>query len=708
MGIMVEEKFRDSTLTFALQALLARHEAYMADAERDRLDLNGRIERLEKDKTDLETENANKIEENRQLLDQLEMLNNTVSESDTKIRSLEASLLSSQQAVRRLEAAAARAEDAERHIAMLEEEQTKLHSEIRLTKEDARSHSQRCKEAQRGILDMQDQLERMEKEAKEERERHVEVIDRMERQREVEKQLDTAAGRLKGAAASKSLSTQKNGNGVVNHFVRDLLQDNANLQLGIAELREMLMNSNDEIQSLREQLEYHQPLHEEEDSAPSTLKAELDPYQEPGTRLSQELHIHHHYHVAKQEVRKPKKKRQGLTSGVFFPPISTSMAQASIASSSTDGSKLPPPDREQTATAPPQSSWTPFSNPSSEFASSVPSSPRSNRVSSLFDNGMFSDNGPPTSPTTSFDPTSPTWRAHHKRASAASYQSMQSIQALPQLDIPEPEGQGQRGYFDDTIHEEDEEGHNGDEETPSLSNNDPSLEDSNEDSEFSINEPLPQPRLHRVLSHESIMSLTGGLDIHTLKTRPSQMTLRPIGGPGVEAVMTSVTAQPTLSRASTKRSDVALRDHFAGYQNMRSVSGPMSPGTPRSASPASRSSSHSASQGGKITGGLGKLVGWRPWGGTNTNTSSNDTLSPEAALTRAVSPSPSPSPSPQTRHTPKHKESYKSLNRTTGINQAGSIPGFQQYWAAQRRKGAPAKVRAETVNHEILSESLRE
>lgn len=697
----MEEKFRHSTLTFALQALLARHEAYMADAERDRLDLNGRIERLEKDKSDLETQNAHKIEENRQLLDALEQLNNTVSESDTKIRTLEASLLSSQQAVRRLEAAAARAEDAERHIAILEEEQIQLHSEIRITKEDARSHSQRCKEAQRGILDMQDQLERMEKEAKEERERHVEVIGRMERQREVEKQLDTAAGRLKGAAATKSLNTQKTGSSVVNHFVRDLLQDNANLQLGIAELREMLMNSNDEIQSLREQLEYHQPV-QEEDSAPSTLKAELDPYQEPGTRLSQELHIHHHYHVAKQEVRKPKKKRQGLTPGVFCPPISTATAQVGMASSSAEPASLSQPDREQTANAPPNH-WTPFSNTPSEFASSVPSSPRSNRVSSVFDNSMFSDNGPPTSPTTSFDPMSPTWRAHRKRPSAASYQSIQSIQALPQLDIPEPDGGNQRGYFDDTIHEEDEEGHNGDEEAPSLSNHDPSVEDSTEDSEFSRDEPLPQPRLHRAMSHESIMSLTGGLDIHTLKSRPSQMTLRPIGGPGVEAVMTSVTAQPTLSRASTKRSDVALRDHFAGYQTLRSVSGPMAPGTPRSASPASRTSSQNTSQG-TITGGLGKLVGWRPWGGSNTNTGSNDSLSPEAALNV---PTASPKPTPS-QPTPKAKSSYKSLNRTTGINQAGSIPGFQQYWASQRRKGAPAKVTAETINHDMLSESLRE
>src|SRR5688572_27683039 len=143
----------ESGLTFALQALLARHEAYMADAERDRLDLTSRIERLEHDKQELEAENAIKIEENRNLLDQLEALNSTVADSDTKIKSLEASLLSSQQAIRRLESAAARAADAERHLAILEEEQLKLRGELVTSQEDARSHAQRCKEAQRGILD---------------------------------------------------------------------------------------------------------------------------------------------------------------------------------------------------------------------------------------------------------------------------------------------------------------------------------------------------------------------------------------------------------------------------------------------------------------------------------------------------------------------------------------------------------------------------
>ncbi|KAF9882481.1 hypothetical protein CkaCkLH20_00517 [Colletotrichum karsti] len=268
------------------KALLARHEAYMADAERDRLALTSRIEQLENDKLELQAENTKTVEENRNLLDQLEMLNNTVQDSDIHIQTLEATLLSSQQAVRRLEGAAARAAEMERHIAILEQEQLRLQNTLITTESEARSAMQRWRKAERGISDLQEQLERMEQEAKEERERHAEVLGRMERQREMEKELNAAAGRLKGAAAAKSLNAGKAAPNVVSHFVRDLLQDNANLQLGMAELREMLINSNDEIQALRDQLMSHQPIHEEDASAASTLRAELAPESESWTFLA--------------------------------------------------------------------------------------------------------------------------------------------------------------------------------------------------------------------------------------------------------------------------------------------------------------------------------------------------------------------------------------------------------------------------------------
>ncbi|KAL7815235.1 hypothetical protein V8C26DRAFT_402784 [Trichoderma gracile] len=629
------------------KALLARHEAYMADAERDRLRLNARIERLQQDKEQLEADNAAKVEENNELLDQLEILNSTVFDSDAKIKSLEASLLSSQQAIRRLESAAARAAEADHHLKILEEEQDKLTGELQASKEEARSHAQRFKEAQRGILDMQDQLERMEKEALLERQRHDEMMEKLERQREVEKHLDAAAVRLKGAAASKSITEHRQGNKIVGHFVRDLLQDNANLQLGIAELREMLITSNDEIQVLREQLMFHQPLADGPNPV-SNLKAELEPSLFE-TRPSQEFHIHHHYHVTpKQEARKPKKKRHGLLPGIFTPPPSISRSsspgpwsQRRLVSSPT-GPVLSRTGETTPITAS-SAAWE-FSTPS-ELSSSLPTSPR------LFDHsGTETDSL--MSPTTSYDPTSPTWRAsHRKRPSAASSCSFQSLSIIDYEPGAAVQTQNPYRLTSGIIHEEDEDVHST---TPTATKDDPESADSKP-----TDTPTPASRLRRVPSHESIMSLSGGLDIHTLQIRPSQMTLRPLGG--ADAVLSDATAQPTLSTNYSKRSDAVLRDNFAGLLPKRSS-------TPTSDMSASSQASRTA--------GLGKWVAWRPWGGES------------QSLPKAV------------------EKERKIPQRAPGINQPGAIPGFQQYWASQQRRAGRAT--AEAAVDSSLSETLQQ
>lgn len=676
------------SLTFSLQALLARHEAYMADAERDRLELNTRINQLELDKLDLEAANAAKIDENRSLLDQLEALNSTVSDSDVKLNSLEASLLSSQLAIRRLEAAADRAADAERHIAVLEDEQDKLHAELRLSREDARCHAQRFNEAQRGLLDMQDQLDRMEREAREERERHAEAVERMERQREIDKQLDVAAGRLKGAAASKQLQHDRQNNKIVGHFVRDLLHDNANLQLGMAELRDMLMSSNDEIESLREQLLFHQPLAAHDDAGPApTLRDELASPAD-GRRLSQELHIHHHYHAAKKpDAKKPKRRRHGLLPAGLPPSPSLSAPSSprypgrwGLAHSPTAPSLRSRADADVGATptaSRSRNSWAGASNapPPSDF-SSAPSSPPSAHRGSLFDTG-FAEPDAVHSPTTSFDPMSPTWRASRgKRASSASSRSYQSmpaslLDAMPGTPCGQYHPAGHRAYDEQqhTIREEDEDL----EDIPHLEQHalqtpgpaaaegaSPDQASAPSGSALAGDDASPRPRLRRAPSHESIISLAGGLDIHTLRSRPSQMMLRPLGG--ADAVVTGVTAQPTLlSQKPGKRGDAILRDHFAGFQT-----------PPRCASatpPRSRA--------------LSKWAGWRPWGGSAT-----DAASPPAR--------------------PVDRDGDWEANRLPGINQPGAIPGFQQYWVARKRKGAPAKVTTDAIDHDALADGLQE
>ena len=410
------------SLTFALQALLLRHEQYMLDAQLDRNELNTRIEELEQDKRYLEDENAKKSAENRALLDQLEATNTIVGESEAHIKSLEATLHSAQQEVRRLDGLAARTQDLECQLMVLDQEQAILQKTVSTTEAQERSAVQRWKKAERNLSLLQDQLEHIEKEAREERERHVEVLGRMERRRAVERELDTAAGRLKGAAALTAKG--HNGSNVVSHFVKDILQDNANLQLGIVELREMLMNSNDEVQALREQLLLHQPLEDAQ-----TLRVELSEKEpkddKPSPVVSQELHIHHHYHAPKEEARRQKKKRTSLSSSIFTPPRRTQSprpragetANAILSKTSV------------TIPAAPSHRWSMQSGGQvSEFApSSAPSSPPSvYRNSSVFDRGFDMDSSRPTSPGSSIDPISPPcapFQSHRNRAPVTSTRS---------------------------------------------------------------------------------------------------------------------------------------------------------------------------------------------------------------------------------------------------------------------------------------------
>lgn len=654
----------------------------MADAERDRGELTARIDQLERDNRDLEATNAKMNEENRDLIDQLEAFNATITDSEAQVKMLEAALLSSQQTIRRLEVETAHAEALERQIASLEEEQAELQGTLSLSREEARSAVARWKRAERGINDLQEQLERIEKEAKEEREHHAEMMERIQRQREMEKELNTAAGRLKGAAATKSMIQGNGGSHVVGHFVRDLLQDNANLQYGIAELREMLMNANDEIQALRSQLEYHQPLGDREGSTTPTLGAELEQKQSPAreqrspARMSQELHIHHHYHVsaAKQEARKSKKKRLGLISGVFAPPASS--CPSTPPSGFARHSSAPHSRRNSIRS----NRWSSLSEQPSEFTlSSAPSSPRSNNRSSLFDPPIGSY---PGSPTSSIDPMSPRWQPmHKKRTSNMSTRSFQVPTCFPFGPAPPS--------IAHPIVEESSDGT----EIPSelLLTSDRSVADD----ETSLQEPgvvhddhkslghgeaidsdysTGPVRLRRALSHESILSLSGGLDIHTLKSRPSQLTIRQLGSASSVTGSSIVIARPMISRDSAKRSSVLLRDSF----------GP---------SPVGSLHSNASSQPQSESSRLGKWVGWRPWGAASAGTSTGNDNSRQSVPAQTII----------------ERDTTKPVSRPPGINQPGTVPGFSEFLAASAKNKAPAtKTTPDVVDHEALREGLSE
>lgn len=561
------------SLTFSLQALLVRHESHMVEAETERLRMTASIDRLEMSKRELEASNAKTIEENRTLLDQLEDLNNTVSESEVHIQSLTATLESTRHELQRLTVLAGRTAQLESQLLVLETEQADLQFQLTSSEENNRTAIQRWKRAEGTIGYLQDQVDRIEKESQEERERHIEVSGRMERQRIVEQELESAASRLKGAAAMTTLSRHQSGTNVVSHFVKDILQDNSNLQMGIVELREMLLGSNAEIEKLREQLLLHQPVDARDDPRKDSLAAELN--REVGVDPAlPELHVHHHYHGPEKTSRKPRKKRVGLTTG-HFPP-SSGYSTPSRAQRIQDWRSAPPSstaailsNTSVTVPALPRPAanrWSSQSNVS--FApSSVPSSPQSCYRSSVVFDSIDStfDSSRPTTPGSS-NPVSPMIIARDCRPVDKA-----ANRGIPITSPNQPGSSNGVEYIDSSIDKDENaaiessgfvdsnltlaqssrtrppqlsfaktrtyhsHGRSGSHASSLLQSpnpdmtptgqltihEEPELLDEVDMPQTSFMDELSQPRLRRATSHESLLSISG-IDNHPLRSRPSQ------------------------------------------------------------------------------------------------------------------------------------------------------------------------------------------
>ena len=596
------------SLTFALQALLARHEAYIAEAAEERRRMVGSIEKLETDKVELEVWNARTIEENRYLLDQLEELNNTVSNSDAQILSLNATLHSTRKELERLTVLAAQTSHLEAQLASLESEAAALHDRLASSKEGEQTAVQRWRGAERTISTLQEQVDRIDREAREERLRHAEVVKRFERRRAVEKELENAAGRLKGAAAATTLG-KDGSNSVVSHFVKDILQDNANMQLGIVELREMLMGSNEEVENLREQMMLHQPVHPhpERPGYGEDLNSELSRTPTNEVILSPDFHVHHHYHAApkvKTARERPvglvrTKKRRNITSpGLRIPssgtqtpriPRTPSAHSTQIRTDSSAAAIL----SQTSVTIPPSQSHR-WSSQSSQAPSSLPSSPQSAfRNSSLFDtmdDNMFSSR--PTTPDSTTFGSPGLYPRYSKRNSVVSTRSLDT-QLSPSItqSISGVLETADRSRMEDstetiksplldhsTILEEPE-----DDNTISFMDNHFDLTRNAQQTYSSIE--LMRPRLIRASSHESILS-SRGIDIPKLRSKRSQ-GINPGSsfGPSVASIGPVTSSTATVAQASK-------RDRGYGSSNYnRLLLGHVStsPGAPASSTTAEKS-----------------------------------------------------------------------------------------------------------------------
>ncbi|PYH88836.1 hypothetical protein BO71DRAFT_403551 [Aspergillus ellipticus CBS 707.79] len=703
-----------SSLTFALQALLHRHESYMAEAEEDRHRLLVSVDNLEREKRQVQAENARIIEENRDLLEQLEGLNRAVVDSDSHSKSLAARLESTEAELRKLTLSAARAADLEAQLAQMEAEQSRLQESLQSAQEDSKSAVQRWKQAECTLRDLHDQVDRIEKEAREERERQAELVQRMERRRAVERELDGAAGRLKGAAAAHELGRNHGGANVVSRFVRDILQDNANLQLGIIELREMLESSNEEVQNLRDQILSHQPLvsDTQEDPRPSTtLSQELE--SKESRRVSQEFHIHHHYHTPpvpagpkkeKGSLFRRSKKRRSLgsaailhsASGTQHPRKPTHRAQSSTSSASTILSQT-------SVSIPPTASrcWSAQSPTSDSVASSPQSAYQPSSIFDRVDRGF--DSSQPTSPDSTVF-SSPLWSGRRpKRHVDATYRTLDGDSLARGIDDDLSHEYFQRrssaeyagrGPMQSVIPEEMEDGR-----PAPYAESERAPSPAVPEDVFSS----PYRSVRRSTSHESLFSVAG-MDIHTPSRRPSRLTdlhsstlpvriPRRILSPHADMFLTPPvisTSIITAGREPAKVSDQCPQTLLASVAGSRSQT-PVD-NTPAEPEPSDSSTIPSR----KLS--LGRRVGgWvrGHWG--TAAVSSNEPVGEE-------SESPAPRPSSSGSRKGKHRAEpvpVPSLRfRYPGVNQTGPIMGFRP------TSRAPVSVHAEQIDEGLLRESL--
>ncbi|ERF68809.1 hypothetical protein EPUS_06253 [Endocarpon pusillum Z07020] len=683
---VVQPKPKQEGLTFALQALLDRHESYMAESEEERSKMAASLEQLEDDKRVLEARNAIVTQENQDLLHQLECMNSQIADSDAQIDSLMATLSSAQYENKRLMVLAARAAELEAEMTAMEVEQSRLREELVASQQEERSAIHRWEHAETTLRDLNDQIQTIEREARDEREKHLEICGQIERKRVIEKELGSAAGRLRGAAAASTLGRDKEGINVVSHFVRDILQDNANLQAGIGELRELLQTSNEEVQNLKEQVLQHQPVSKELELQSPSLMDEIQQCRPEA--VPQELHVHHHYHAkitAKKErvpsFRRPPKRR-GLTSS---------------SANSSAGCQTPvSPDRISTMSRPhpgsqinrwsTQSTATDVSN-----ISSLPNSPYSpNRSSSIFDridSGFESSR--PTSPESACYATT-RFHCKQQRPQSAAFTDLTDVsEDEPQSTISELAGKGkspgarprvQTGHVDANFEHgnacigSDPRGPLSSREHPQPETDSLILElgpgPAHESRDtYTLNDLLfNSPALRRSNSQESLVSISG-MDIHLPQKRDPRPCLRP-------RLSSTVGASDPLNFSVAFPSSqplASIAEVNASSSNLKSTS------TTESASPLSLLSGLASGRPQKPAAkGLGRFVGsWARgrWGVVPVASMGN--IRVEAI-------------------------SGNSFGRGPGINQKGPIVGFKP------PDRTPSEVHAERLDEDLLKESLVE
>ncbi|KAF3924331.1 hypothetical protein ABW21_db0209012 [Orbilia brochopaga] len=670
------------------QALLRRAD----EAEKIRSDMASKINGLEEQNKQLELENTLSIDRNRDLLNRLETLNDSVVQADSKVRDLTTDLDETRAELDRVSARAARAEILEAQLSVLETEQDDLRRNLSITLEDERNAAARWQKAERQVTDLQDQYDRLEAEYMQERTKTQKFSGRLSSRKSI-RELQSPANKMEGAAIS--------------NFMKEILQDNQQLQAGTTELRQMLMIAQDEIGSLREQVLLTQKP-EMPDLGRSPLSYEFDGYR----KLSQELHVHHHHHVLtpkeKGSIRKVKRRTKGAYTK--SPAATSPVPPAWAAFEQTTPTKRPTLQTDSF------NSHTRISSVSNNTVVSE-TAPSTFRDPSIFDRSFAVDDSRPTSagslgPGTPISPINVEKRRGHGARShpsfnAPTFSALNEEEFHPDTIVPIESAES----AEDSLQSAEEPSSAFSDDAPQFPGDlSPQNEQEQEEEDgsdipdaFELSTPspflattIPGRKLIRSASHESLLiPETEPIDIFaTPKGAKAPITITSTSNAfsTLEAVMTPVTAQNTPARYSSRTYNRLLLSSVGA-------------GTPKATiTPAAKSQQQR---------GVGSWL-WGKFGGAKTSTAATTPEAASSSLARHVEIADdssittatisdsgsvmSPVGSPKVSHINSH---------STVVSSSPAKKGIRPPMRMVLRKSAPI-VLATPVDEESLAEVLAE
>lgn len=270
------------------QALLVRHQDYVATAENDKAEMRSEILELTERLKLADSESAKISDNNSQLIKQMSIVNDSLFVSEAKVEQLTRTLQDQHSQLTKVNNKATKTEGLESQITMLESAQENLQQECHNAMQEKRLAEARWRKTERMLEKLTVQYEKLEQES------------------------------MSSDASPRPQDLYTEPVTPIQGFIKNVLQENSSLEHTVTELREKLSFFKEEVKDLRTQLSVH--------NSRSGFSESTD--------NQREVHHHHHFHVApptlhpKQQATPRLQSRPspfpyaGLLSGIPTPPES--------------------------------------------------------------------------------------------------------------------------------------------------------------------------------------------------------------------------------------------------------------------------------------------------------------------------------------------------------------------------------------------------